>query len=333
MDTLKPILIKQKKYYLTDDLLKLNLTGLEDCANGRKIIDKRNLSKEDYIFAKLKNNKWIATKSDDKTDQVLISTKWAKNNLDQEYDVDDEDSTSSDDKDIGNICFEDIDENFQYCNFNGVKVILMKKNGYINATKLCQAVSGRRFSNWLRCTQTNELIKAASKSTKISTSKLMVMIYGGKNTTISGTYVHPILITQIALWISPEFAIKISNWIEEWKNYSSVNNIKYFTSLSQLKLYKQSNKEYTIQCALHKKYGGTIEAKTEMGCIDLLTSKYLIEIKNYNDWKCALGQLFAYSMEYPNKIKCMYLFNVGDNKTSHIKKVCNKYDIKLKIYD
>lgn len=331
MDTLKPILINQKKYYLTDDLLKLNLPELEDCTNGRKIIDKRNLSKEDYIFAKLKNKKWIATKGDNNTDQVLISTGWAKNNLDQEDNLDD--STTSNDKDISNICFEDIDEKFQSVNFCGFKVILMKKNGYINATKLCQAASCRRFSNWIRCAQTAELIKAASKSTKISTSKLMVMIQGGKNTTISGTYVHPILITQIALWISPEFAIKISNWIEEWKKYSSVNNIKYFTSLSQLKLYKKSNREYIIQCALHKKYGGSIEVETEMGCINLLTGKYLIEIKNYNDWKCALGQLLAYSVEYPNKIKCMYLFNVGNNKTSHIKKVCNKYDIKLKIYD
>ncbi len=92
-------------------------------------------------------------------------------------------------------------------------------------------------------------------------------------------------------------------------------------------------KKKSIQKKLRNKYGGEIEVITKAGKIDLLTGKRLIEIKTYKEWKCALGQLIAYSTFYPDHQKCMYLFNVGDNSVKIIQKICDSEDIELMIYD
>ena len=52
-----------------------------------------------------------------------------------------------------------------------------------------------------------------------------------------------------------------------------------------------------------------------MSKIDLLPDDVLIEIKNYDDCICAIGQLNVYSMYYPDNEKHMYQINVAERKT------------------
>ena len=114
---------------------------------------------------------------------------------------------------------------------------------------------------------------------------------------------------------------------------SKENEPEYYHQLSILKPSNNYLKEESIKKQLNKKYNGETEVFTEMGYIDLLTDDKLIEIKEYSKWKNTSGQLMAYSFEYPDSLKIMYLFNVGDQKTKYIKKICKKYNIKLKIFD
>lgn len=91
MDTLTKIVINKKKYYLSDDLLKLNLFELQDCTNGRRIIEKKNMAKKDYIFAKRMGKKWIKSRGTSyKIDRVLISKEWTEENLNEEGDSEEE---------------------------------------------------------------------------------------------------------------------------------------------------------------------------------------------------------------------------------------------------
>ena len=48
-----------------------------------------------------------------------------------------------------NICesFEDINDNYTYGKFGPFNVVMMKINGFINATKLCKD-AGERFRDW-----------------------------------------------------------------------------------------------------------------------------------------------------------------------------------------
>jgi hypothetical protein len=46
MDTLKQIIINDKKYYFADDLINLELSFFNNCTNGRRIVDNKKLSKK-----------------------------------------------------------------------------------------------------------------------------------------------------------------------------------------------------------------------------------------------------------------------------------------------
>ena len=82
MDTLIKNIIKKKEYYFADDLIKLNLDFFSKCKNGRRIIDIKKLSKNDYIFAKNINGKWIKSNGDSyKFDKVFIRSKWINENV------------------------------------------------------------------------------------------------------------------------------------------------------------------------------------------------------------------------------------------------------------
>ena len=232
---------------------------------------------------------------------------------------------------------ENINDDYAWAKYGNFKVIIMKKNGYINATKFCsdaieQTGSKKPFRNWKANSNTKELIDAVSKEVDIPGEQLFINNMKSDYKT-RGTYIHPMLITPIANWISPKFAAKVGIWIEEWKNYSEENYFEYYDELANLEASQNSCKEFIVKKILKKKYKGETEVSTAMGDIDLLTDNLLIEIKCYDNWKCALGQLIAYSIEYPDKKKCMYLFDVGVKKTSHIEKVCRLNNIKLMIYD
>jgi len=224
-----------------------------------------------------------------------------------------------------------IDDDYSCMQCGKLNIILMNKNGYINANKLCSN-AGKEFRKWKENKISLELISELSISLDIPAKDLME-IPNVKNE-LRGTYIHQQLIIHVAYWCGPNFAIKMGKWINEWRKYSPDNDYYFFESLSNITPYSNRSEEKEIQNLLHKRMGGEIEVKTSTGKIDLLTDKYLIEIKNYNDWKCAIGQLIAYSYEYKNRQKIMYLFGVPqDNILDKISAICAEYNIKVKTID
>ena len=126
-------------------------------------------------------------------------------------------------KDIRNIIFKDINDDYAWGKYGNFKVIMMKENGYINATKLCsdamvQTGSKKPFKNWKANSNTKELIDVISSDIEISASELLIPITtSSKNLTIiRGTYSHPDLIPHIASWASVQFAVKVSKIVNEY---------------------------------------------------------------------------------------------------------------------
>ena len=120
---------------------------------------------------------------------------------------------------IGEIIFEHIDKKYAYGKYGEFKVIIMKENRYINATKLCGEYD-KRFDNWLQNKNNKNLIdeveKILSPGYPGDEKKAVIVTTGGKNSDIRGTYVHEFLIPHIASWISPIFAIKISKIVNNF---------------------------------------------------------------------------------------------------------------------
>lgn len=44
----------------------------------------------------------------------------------------------------------------------------------------------------------------------------MVIVTGGKETTIRGTYLHPLLVPALAMWISPKFGVSASRIVNDY---------------------------------------------------------------------------------------------------------------------
>lgn len=218
--------------------------------------------------------------------------------------------------------------------YDDLTIIFMKANGYINATKICQQIDNtKRFRDWKTTTTAKDGMNQLSEIKNIAVDDLMIIVRKNNNRRVTGTYVHPILFTQIASWISSKFLMKICLWIDEWIKYSEDNENLYYNEISNLDLNTRNSKEKIIQIELQKQLNAEIEVTTPAGDIDILTHKKLIEIKSLPNWKCALGQLLAYGTYYPEKEKQLYLFDVNDKKISHIKKICKNYDVKVIIYD
>ena len=108
---------------------------------------------------------------------------------------------------LNQIIFDHIDDKYAYGNYGEFKVIIMKSNTFINATKLCKEYN-KDFYHWKERKGNNELIKEVDKEIPSplirgdGSNPSTILIKGGNNDLIRGTYVHPLLIPHIASWIS-----------------------------------------------------------------------------------------------------------------------------------
>ena len=206
---------------------------------------------------------------------------------------------------------------------------LIREDGMINATLLCKAAGGKKLlANYTRNKQTKEYLDALSIETGISIRELMQISKGNSSKFEQGTWIHHLVATHLAQWISIDFSIKVSLWIDKWKSINDKNKKEYDDSLLNIKADKNNlNREKEIQTKLNQELGGEIEVETEFGFIDILTKDELIEIKIGHDWKCGIGQLLAYGEYYKDHVKRLHLFDFKYDKK--IDKICEKYNIKL----
>jgi len=120
---------------------------------------------------------------------------------------------------ITKIIFEDVKENkeYGYGKYGEFQVIIMKENGYINASKLCE-IGNKQYKNWVRNDSSQELIETAKRMIYEKTGEETEVTIKMINLSIKlrGTYAHPDLIVHIASWVSSEFAMKVSGIVNNY---------------------------------------------------------------------------------------------------------------------
>jgi hypothetical protein len=116
------------------------------------------------------------------------------------------------------IIFEDINQEYAWANYLGIKVMIMKSVGYVNVTKMCNEYSKKDFFHWKENKKSQELLKYYTD--KFKTNDIPVLIINATETGIKyrGTYAHPKLVLNIACWISNDFYDKVSDIITEYNN-------------------------------------------------------------------------------------------------------------------
>jgi hypothetical protein len=107
---------------------------------------------------------------------------------------------------------------------DNISVGIDKKNGYLNATKLCAAYSLaknvlKRPNDWLKTDRAKSYIAYVASITNISVELLVVAKAG--NSDESGTWIHPDLGTAFATWLSFEYEYSVTKWIQEWRSGKS----------------------------------------------------------------------------------------------------------------
>jgi len=196
---------------------------------------------------------------------------------------------------LNQIIFEHIDDKYAYGKYGDFKVIMMTKNRYINATKLCKEYS-KDFFNWKQNKNNQELINEVEIDIYSADNKSIILINGGRNQIITGSYVHPLLMDNIIDWI---------------RKPCNIYN------------------EYNIVLKLNDKLNGQLEVVTQCGKIDIVTNTEIIEVKEYKLWKHALGQILVYGYYYPNKNKRIHLFNCKNNNMNIINTIYTIHNVIL----
>jgi hypothetical protein len=202
---------------------------------------------------------------------------------------------------------------------------LIREDGYINASQLCKE-NEKCYSNWKQIKKTKIFLKELSVILNLSENQL-IEINCSSNKDLRSTWVHQYIGTNIAQWISSSFSVKVSIWIDEWKNYKNKNLLLYKQEIKNLIPDQNIQTEKEIQLRLQVELKGEIEVKTEDGYIDLLTDTEIIEIKNGDNWKHGFGQLEVYSTYYKYHTKRLHLFDIESDL--RINKFCKNYNIKV----
>jgi hypothetical protein len=210
-----------------------------------------------------------------------------------------------------------------FMEFNGFKIRQRPTDGYICATDMCK-VEKKEWSNYKQNGYSKKFINELSSDTLLNVSELIT----GKGGRYGGTWVHPHIAIHLAMWISSKFSVKVTRWVMEWSTYNEQNKKELLYSLSNLEPDEPNeNKEHKVQLKLQEKIGGETEVEYEGDYIDLLTDTEIIEIKEGNKWKHAIGQLLVYSDGFPNHKKRLHLFNYDNLDIHRVKRHCDKFNI------
>jgi hypothetical protein len=87
---------------------------------------------------------------------------------------------------------------------NGIVVSEIRKDGYVNATRMCQS-AGKRWNHYASNAGTQSLIASFERSTGIPANLLVQTITDGPNEH-RGTWVHPHIAIHLASWCDADFA-------------------------------------------------------------------------------------------------------------------------------
>ena len=78
--------------------------------------------------------------------------------------------------------------------------------GYVNATQMLSSTN-KKLADWNRLKTTQAFIHEMSTVMGIPITGLIITIQGGNEKDLQGTWIHPYLAINLAMWISPQFGL------------------------------------------------------------------------------------------------------------------------------
>lgn len=97
---------------------------------------------------------------------------------------------------------------------NGGVIHQREADGYFHATGMCKS-AGKNWANYWRNDATQQFLEELSSDMRISISELIQTLKGGRPE-LQGTWVHPLVATNLAQWLSPKFAVAVTKLVTAW---------------------------------------------------------------------------------------------------------------------
>ena len=98
-----------------------------------------------------------------------------------------------------------------FMEFNGFKIRQRESDGYIHATDMCK-VGKKEWSGYIRGKLVKQFINELSSTLQICRVELIITTEGNGG----GTWIHPRIAINLAQWISAEFAVKVTDWVQKF---------------------------------------------------------------------------------------------------------------------
>ena len=150
---------------------------------------------------------------------------------------------------------------------------------FVNATAWCQKF-GKRWAEFDRLPETKKFIRACCENKQVPKKVLIHSVKGS------------------CTWVHPEVAVELFRWIQKGER----------RKLSDLL-------ESSVRDHLASKINGSkTEVVCKSGIVDILTYKHVIEVKTAKSWKAAVGQALVYSLEFPDRLPRIHLYDSGSQE-------------------
>jgi len=233
--------------------------------------------------------------------------------------------------------YEPVTPEYGWGKYGEFKVLIRRRDGYINATKLC-ALGGKELFNYNANKSSQRFIDEAVLVLGIPKIELIQELNGGNIPVIRGTYIHQDLVPHIACWISPRFAVNVSRILRQWRALSRANEETYWQTLGDCVTNYPSadsnQEEKKWQQFIADRENAQTEAKVKGGRVDVLSDSNVIEVKRACDWKHALGQVLVYSQSFEDRVPWICLFGVKDDlDREYVVEVCYKLGVEVEFIE
>jgi hypothetical protein len=118
--------------------------------------------------------------------------------------------------DITKLAYEKITDRYYKAKYLGLECIMDTTNGYINGTKFCSAYKdkSKKFVNYINNGRYKILATYYMSNLRNFSSELYIKVKDGVKE-VRGTYLHPILFLDLAIWISPTAYTKANKIITD----------------------------------------------------------------------------------------------------------------------
>lgn len=169
---------------------------------------------------------------------------------------------------IQDIAYKNIIDGYCYGYYGDFDVIIMMKNGYINATHLIKKVHPNDdFSRFNRGSN-KKYIETCIKNTGLELDDLIIKVSFKRESLkdLTGTYCHKSVIFRVALWINDDFGYKASEIVNNYLIDDAVEKInkkyKKIVKQKQDKIdiltntvndFREENKKYQKKAILYQK--------------------------------------------------------------------------------